>query len=60
MKTNIYSKLLITLFLFLFAWQGNDMLLTAQQTKGESIPKLENPFNREYLQNNSCKRSNVV
>lgn len=51
MKTNICFKLLITLFSFLFAWQGNDMMLKAQQTSGESIPKLENPFNRKYLLN---------
>ena len=52
---NKFPKLFIALFLFMFALQGNPMIIYAQQTKGEDIPKLENPFNRKYLQNNLRK-----
>ncbi|MDD2939115.1 MAG: hypothetical protein PHS25_12610, partial [Proteiniphilum sp.] len=55
MKTYLYPKLLAVLIVFLCIWQGNATMLTAQQTKGDSIPKLENPFNRRYLQQNLRK-----
>ena len=55
MKTYLYPKLLAVLIVFLCTWQGNATMLTAQQTKGEDIPKLENPFNRKYLQRNLRK-----
>lgn len=55
MKTYLYPKLLAALIAFLCIWQGNATMLSAQQTKGDSIPKLENPFNRRYLQHNLRK-----
>lgn len=55
MKTYLYPMQLAVLFLFLCSWQGNTAMLMAQQTKGASVPKLENPFNRRYLQQNLRK-----
>ncbi|WP_286850077.1 heparinase II/III domain-containing protein [Proteiniphilum sp. UBA5480] len=55
MKTYLYLNQLAVLFLFLCSWQETTAMLMAQQTKGVSVPKLENPVNRQYLQHNLRK-----
>lgn len=55
MKPIFMSKLLLIVFIILFVYQGNEMVLTAQNAKQEGIPKLENPFTQQYLKKNLRK-----
>jgi len=55
MKPILTSKWLLIVFTILFVYQINEILLTAQNAKQESIAMLENPITQQYLKENLRK-----